>query len=575
MKRLWKYIRPYTVFIVFTMFIKLTAALLELLIPKFMEIILDEVVPTGKVKPIVWLGLLMVAVSGISLVFNIIANRMTAISSGKITKKLRHDLFDKLQSLSAKQMDELTVSSAESRLTSDTYNFNSLLARMQRVGVRAPIILIGGLVMMLSMDVKLSLILIALLPLICIVVYFVTKYSVPLYHKEQGILDHVVRVLQENITGIRVIKALCKTDHEKKRFNGVNDELTVTDQKAGYITSITNPTTSLILNVGLTLVVLVGAYRVNSGDCKPGVIISSLQYFITILNATLGITRIFILWSKGAASAQRIADVLELPEDLLVAPADGAAPVGEEIPHIEFRNVGFTYTGKGRNLDNINFKLMHGESLGVLGETGSGKSTILNLLLRMYDVTEGQILIDGRDVRTIDPDELRAKFGTVFQNDFVMEGTIGGNISFFRGADENELENAAADAQGCEFIRQKEKGMESAVNVRGNNLSGGQKQRLLIARALAKNPEILLLDDASSALDYSTDAALRKALHKNHSATTSILIAQRVSSIAGCTHILVLSDGKPIGYGTHDELLENCEQYRVVASSQMGEGRGL
>ena len=570
MKRLWQYISPYKWYIVFTIIIKLAAALLELLIPYFMEIILDDVVPTGKIALIIVYGSLMVLVACGCLAGNIIANRMSAVSSGKITKKLRHDLFEKLEGLSAGQIDKLTISSAESRLTSDTYNFNQLLARMQRLGVRAPILLIGGIFMMLGMDPVLALVLVALLPLICLIVYFVTKKSVPLYTEEQGVLDRVVRVLQENITGIRVIKALCKTDHEKSRFNGVNDELTRVDQKAGLITSLTNPSTSLILNVGLTLVVIMGAYRVNSGACGSGVIIAFLQYFVMILNAMLGITRIFVMWSKGEASAVRVADALALPRDLDLAESETESG---DVPHIEFRNVSFSYTGIGHNLENISFKLMHGESLGIIGETGSGKSTVLNLLLRMYDVDDGEILIDGRNIKSIPHDELRAKFGTVFQNDFVMEGTIADNIGFFRSIDSAELSRAAEDAQAAEFIEKKEDGMGYAVSVRGNNLSGGQKQRLLIARALAGDPEILLLDDASSALDYSTDAALRRALKAHHSGTTTVQIAQRVSSIAGCTHILVLSDGKPIGYGTHAELQSSCDAYRVIAASQMGEGR--
>ena len=574
MTRLSHYIKPYIGYIILTMLIKLGGTLLELLIPYFMEIILDTVVPTGSVRGILLYGLFMVLAACGCLAGNILANRMSAVSAGKITLTLRHDLFARLESLSAKQLDTLTVSSAESRMTSDTYNFNQFLARMQRLGIRAPILLLGGIVMMLGMDMTLSLVLIALLPLICLIVFVVTKKSVPLYTEEQGVLDRVVRVLQENITGIRVIKALNKSDHEKRRFNDVNDELTRIDQKAGFISSVTNPSTTLILNLGLTLVVVIGAYRVNGGVSKSGVIIAFLQYFVMILNAMLGITRIFILWSKGAASAIRIADALELPPDLLVRDAEQAEHMGKsgETPHIEFRDVSFSYTGVGYDLSHISFKLMHGESLGILGETGAGKSTIFALLLRLYDADEGTILIDGTDIRTIAKEELCARFGTVFQNDFVAEGTIADNIRFFRNIGDDAVKNAAEDAQAAEFIAKKENGFASAVAVRGNNLSGGQKQRLLIARALAADPEILLLDDASSALDYATDAALRKALHRRHGGTTSLLIAQRVSSVASCTRILVLSDGKTLGYGTHEELLSSCGEYRMIAETQMGEG---
>lgn len=569
MVRLKKYILPYTLFIALTMFIKLLGAVLELLIPSLMEVMLDDKVPAGNISAI-WLygGLMLLCAAG-CLLCNILANRMSAKSSGQITRAIRHDLFRKLQSLSARQMDELTIPSAESRLTSDTYNVNQLLARLQRLGIRAPILLIGGVGMMLTMDAVLSLVLIGLLPVIGIVVWFVTKTSVPLYSRQQGILDRVVRTVQENITGIRVIKALSKTEHEKQRFHNVNSELTAIDMKAGFITAITNPVSSLTLNLGLTLVVVIGAYRVHSGDILSGVIVAFLQYFTMILNAMLGITRIFVMWSKGEASANRVADVLALPEDLTSLPPSEPKV---NAPHIEFRDVTFSYTGIGKNIDSLSFKLEHGQTLGILGPTGSGKSTILHLLMRIYDADSGTVLIDGQDIRTIPPEVLKAKFGVVFQNDFLAEGTIADNIRFLRDIPEDDLRRAAKDAQ-AEFIEEKEGKLEAQVMVRGNNLSGGQKQRLLIARALAANPEILILDDASSALDYQTDSKLRKALRQNYRSTTTVLVAQRISSLRHADLILVLQDGKVIGAGGHDTLMETCAEYRYLAQIQMGNGK--
>ena len=576
MGKLSKYIRPYAGYIVLSMLIKLLGAVMELFVPYLMEIILDDVVPAGGTKWVFIYGGLMLLCAGGCLLANIIANRMSAISSGKITLAIRHDLFDRLSRLSARQMDHLTVSSAESRLTSDTYNTHQQLARIQRLGVRAPILLMGGIVMMLGMDAPLSLVLIIMLPAIALIVYFVTKTSVPLYTKEQAVLDKVVRVLQENITGIRVIKALSKTDYEKGRFNQVNQELTDVDQKAGIISGITNPSASLILNLGLTVVVVAGAFRVNAGSCQSGVIVAFLQYFVMILNAMLGVTRIFVIWSKGEASARRVADVLATPADLTVQPAPARQekqPAEGPVPHVEFRDVTFSYTGIGENISHLSIRLMRGESLGILGATGSGKTTILNLLMRFYDPDQGQVLIDGRDVRTIPPEELRPKFGVVFQNDFVAEGTIADNIRFFRPLTDEALDRAAEDAQAREFIENKSGGMNAPVAVRGNNLSGGQKQRLLISRALAGSPEILVLDDASSALDYRTDAQLRRALRTHYRNVTTILVAQRVSSIRHCDHILVLSDGQVIGSGTHQELMETCGEYRMIAQTQMGEER--
>ena len=569
MKRLMKYIGPYVGWIVLAMFIKLLGAGLELMIPYLMEIILDDVVPAGQ-KHLIFAyggGMLLCALG--CLAANVIANRMSAKSAGRITLRIRHDLFEKLENLSARQMDKLTISSAESRLTSDTYNINQLLARMQRLGIRAPILLIGGITMTLSMDAGLALILIGMLPIIAVVVYLVTKYSVPLYTQQQTVLDKVVRTVQENITGIRVIKALSKTEYEKGRFNLVNTELSEIDQKAGRVTSVTNPTSTLVLNLGLTLVILIGAYRVNNGSTEGGVIVAFLQYFTMILNAMLGVTRIFVMWSKGEASANRVANVLAEPEDLITLPPEEPA---QNAPHIEFKDVTFSYTGVGTNLENLSFTLEHGQTLGILGATGSGKSTVLNLLLRLYDPDQGQVLIDGMDVRTIPYDQLRKKFGIAFQNDFVAEGTIGENIRFFRDISDEAVARAAEDAQ-AEFIAYKEGGMNAEVVVRGNNLSGGQKQRLLIARALAADPEILILDDASSALDYRTDANLRQSLRENHRNTTTVVVAQRISSLRHADLILVLSDGKVIGAGKHEALLENCDEYRIIAQAQMGEGR--
>ena len=569
MKRLFSYIKPYLGFISLTLIIKFLATTFELFIPNLMQKIIDEKVPAGDMKQIFILGGLMLLCALLGVCGNVLANRMSAKSAGQITRRLRHDLFAKLERLSARQMDELTTSSAVSRLTSDSYNVNQMLARIQRMGIRAPILLIGGIIMMLSMDVVLALVLIVLLPLLSLVIIKITRYTIPLRTKVQSILDDMVQVSQENITGIRVIKALSKTEHEKARFNSVNSNLSQTVLKADSASIISNPATNLLLYIGLTLVVIVGAYRVNAGAIDPGVIIAFLQYFNMILMATMGLTRIFVMWAKGEASANRIADVMETPADLQVQPA--AQP--EDTPaHIEFRNVTFSYTGIGTNLDDLSFRLEHGQTLGILGPTGSGKSTILNLLLRFYDPDSGMVLIDGQDLRTIDPEILRKKFGVVFQNDFVAEGTIAENLRFFRDLTWDRLEQAAADAQ-AEFIKEKEGGMDAEVAVRGNNLSGGQKQRLLIGRALAGDPEILVLDDASSALDYQTDANLRRALRQNYRNTTTVLVAQRVSSLRHADLILVLEDGKLIGAGKHEQLMETCDEYRIIAQTQMGEGK--
>lgn len=568
MKKIYPYIRPYAGYILLTLLIKVAASAADLIIPYLMEFILSAGAQSGDVSKIYLYGGLMALCAIVGLSLNVLANRMSAVSAGEITRSIRHDLFKKTMHLSARQMDSVTVSSAESRLTSDTYNINQILARVQRIGVRAPILLVGGITMMLIIDAGLALIPIALLPIIALITYFVTKHSIPLYTKQQTILDRVVRTVQENITGVRVIKALSKTEYERERFNAVNSELNDVGEKAGTISAITMPASSLVLNLGLTIVVLLGAIRARDGSTEPSVIVAFLQYFTLILNAMMGVTRIFVMWSKAEASAQRVADVLQLPEDLFL---QEETLVNNSPAHIEFRNVTFSYTGHGNNISDLSFRLEKGQTLGIIGSTGSGKSTILNLLMGLYNVDKGQILINGQEIRTIPPDELTNKFGIVFQNDFIAEGDIAHNIRFFRDMSDEKLLVAAQHAQAESILTEKEAGLASKVAIRGNNLSGGQKQRLLIARALAGDPEILLLDDASSALDYHTDAMLRKALRENYKNTTTVLVAQRVSSISHADLILVLSEGQVIGCGTHNELINSCEEYRIIAHTQMGE----
>ena len=577
MKTILKYMKPYNTYILFTLLLKFGASMMDLLIPSLLAKIIDDIVPLGEVRLIFWWGGVMILCAVISVTTNVRANRMAEISAGGMTRQLRHDLFEKITYLSARQMNEFTVSSAVSRLTSDTYNVNRMMARMQRLGVRGPILLTGGILITVTMEPKLASVLIASLPFIAVIVWVVTKLSIPVYTGQQRVLDGLVRVLQENITGVRVIRALSRTDYERERYDGVNEELARIEQKAGRISSASGPATTLVLNLGLTAVIITGAYLVQKGETGPGAIIAFLSYFILILNAMLGITRILVMCSKGMASLGRISEVLEAPEEMQVQIRSeesdkSIAGVSEEsIPLVEFRDVSFSYNGKGDHLSHISFTLKKGESLGIIGATGSGKSTIVNLLLRFYDVDSGSIWIGGRRIDTIPYPELRAMFGVVFQNDYLMASSVEENIDFLRGFDGAQVREAAQYAQAEAFIREKEGEMDARIAVRGNNLSGGQKQRIMIARALAAKPKILILDDASSALDYKTDAKLRKELGKHFRNTTTINIAQRISSIQGADHILVLEDGRCIGYGTHGELLQNCAAYQMIYELQMGQ----
>ncbi|MGN1180126.1 MAG: ABC transporter ATP-binding protein [Suilimivivens sp.] len=567
MRGLFKYIKPYGPYMILTLFLKFTAALMDLLIPSLLAKIIDDIVPLQNIKLIFFWGGIMIICAIASVTTNVTANRMAEVSAGGMTRAIRYDLFSKVTYLSAKQMDDFTVPSVVSRLTSDTYNVNRMLARMQRIGVRGPILLIGGICITMTMSPKLTLLLVATLPVIILIITLITGKSVPVYGKQQTVLDDMVRVLRENITGVRVIRALSKTEYEKERFDKVNGKLADVEQKAGNISAASNPATTLALNLGLTAVIIAGAFLVQKGETGPGTIIAFLSYFTIILNAMLGITKIFIMCSKGIASARRIKNVLAAPDDMPVLPCK---EIGESSYHVEFKNVTFSYLHKRNNLTDINFTLKEGETLGIIGQTGSGKSTLINLLLRFYDPDEGVILLNGRDIRTIPLKELRSNFGVVFQNDYLMADSIEKNIDYFRNLSREDIARAAGYAQASEFIREKRGDMDADVAVRGNNLSGGQKQRIMIARALAAKPKILILDDASSALDYQTDASLRKALGEHFAETTTIMVAQRISSIKGADHIMVLEDGNCIGYGTHSELLADCEAYRQIYRLQTG-----
>ncbi len=566
MKKLEPYIHPYWGMIVLAVLIKLVSALTELMIPYLMEIILDVKVAAGRWGDILACGELMLLCAGVSMGFNVWSNRMSAVSSGEITRAIRHDLFRKLELLSARQMDGLTVSSAESRITSDTYNLNQFFAGIQRVGVRAPIVLVGGIIVMFSMDAVLALVLVCLLPFIVLITWAVTRVTVSLYSRQQKLQDRIVEVVQENITGIRVVRALGRTDYERRRFQKVNAQMTELDKKAGFATAFSNPAPSLVMNIGLTLAVVIGGWRVHDGEMSSGVIVAFLQYFTMILTAMLGVTRMFIQCSKGKASARRVTEVLEMEEEMGREPKEAREP---NCPYLEFRNVSFAYRDGADVLSHISFRLEKGQTLGILGPTGAGKSTLINLLLRFYDPDQGAVYLEGQNIKQADPEKLREKFGVVFQNDFVSSGTFSDNIRFFRWISREDQREAARNAQ-ADFIDQKENGMESHVAFQGNDLSGGQRQRLLIARALAGKPEILILDDASSALDYRTDAELRKAMRREYRETTVVLVAQRVSSLRHADQILVLSGGELIGAGTHEQLMENCSAYRAIAKAQSG-----
>ncbi len=586
MKFIWRYVKGVSGRMAMVMAVKLLGTLLELLIPYVMEHLLDNVVPTGQTPAVLMWGAAMLCLAFCVRLLNVNANRMAVKSARDVTYTVRRDLFHAALNLSGSQMDAFGLPSLISRLTSDTYNVQTFVQSVQTMGIRAPIMLVGGIAITLTMDTGLAAILCIMTPIMIALVVLVSRRGIPMFDLVQQGMDSMVRVMRENITGIRVVKSLSKEPYEMRRFAGANAETARRDIRASITMSLPGPLVTLFLNTGLTLVVLIGARRVNDGLTQPGVILAFLTYFNMILMGVMGLNRVFMMMSKANASLNRIADVVDTPEELRRLSAAEAAHTDRK-EYIVFDRVSFNYQagdGEGQRaaaqfagsarqkcLEDISFAIEKGGSLGIIGATGAGKTSIVNLLMRFYDPQEGQVFVGGQDVRAYHLDELRCLFGVVFQNDVIFADTIRENVTFGREVDEDRLRQAAEEAMASAFIEAYPENYDHEAVIHGANFSGGQKQRLLIARSLAAKPDILILDDASSALDYRTDASLRKAIRENHGGATTIVIAQRISSILSLDRILVLEEGRMIGYGTHSELLETCPTYQDIYRTQMGE----
>ena len=614
-----RYLRPYFPRMGVGFVIKFIGTIMDLGIPYILAHIIDFVIPLKDRGLVLSWGGLMILCSLFAVTFNIIANRMASKVASDATENIRHDLFSKTMSLSSARTDFFTKPSLISRMTSDTYNMHQMLGRAQRLGVRAPILLIGGICVTFTLDPVMACVLLAVLPLLGFITIYVSRRSIPMYSGLQESNDNFVRMVREDISGIRVIKALSKTDYETEKFRGINREVVERERKNGMVMAVIDPSMNILLNLGLVGVILVGAWRVNAGTSEVGKILAFTTYFTIILNAMMSLAKMFTVMSKAIASGKRIWEVLESKEDMEILAVYGETPDGEpqgrepvsgngeaqggelvsgygnpvsengkvisgnDVPmrmtrvvnpdvEICFDHVSFSYLKKGEpNIKDLSFCIKKGETLGIIGEIGAGKSTIINLLMRLYDADQGRVLVAGRDVRSYEPGELKGKFGVVFQNDTIFEDTIAGNVTLGREMSREQIREALVNAQAGEFVENRDAKEAAALNIKGANLSGGQKQRVLIARALASRPEILILDDSSSALDYRTDARLRQGIREHYRDTTLVIVAQRVSSIRNADHILVLEDGSPIGYGTHEELMESCELYREIAKSQMGD----
>ena len=565
MKKTWS-------FILLTMVIKFIGTFLELLIPYVLEYIIDVVAPTKSLKMVLVWGGVMIVLAILCRLFNKTANQRAVTSASKNIYRLRQDLFEKTIYLSSDVIDKITLPSLISRLTSDSYNILSFMQSSQTLGVRAPILLLGGFIVTFSMDRGMAMILAVMAPLIIAIVVFISRKGIPLYTTVQKKLDEVVRIMRENISGIRVIKALGKEKRESHHFEMADKDMEKSEIKAGFTMALPTSIVKVFMNIGLVLVVIIGAVRVSEGTMKPGVILAFLSYFQMIMMGVLTLNRFFLMMSKANASSMRIKDTMDSISSLSITEEESGNEKAKE-GYIVFDDVSFSYNGSSNAVSHISFSLERGKTVGIIGGTGSGKSTIINLMMRFYDPQKGNIFVDGKNIKSYELPSLRRHFGVVFQNDFIFHDTISSNIKMGRNISDEDMKKAAENAMAAEFIERYEEGYEHYSAIHGAAFSGGQKQRLLISRALSGDSPVIVLDDSSSALDYRTDSMVRKNILSNHKSSSLVIVAERVSAVMNADEILVLHNGEIIGRGRHDHLMESCDEYRDIYQTQMGEAR--
>ncbi len=566
MKQLFPFLKPYRLQLTIGPFFKLSEAVLELLIPTLMAMLIDNGVNAGSGEYVVHMGIVMFIIATCGVLFAYICQYSASIASQGFGTDVRNAMFKKIGTLSFAQIDRLGAPSLINRITGDVNQLQGAVAMLIRLVIRAPFLCIGGLVMAVAIDLKLSIIFMIVIPLFILVLFLVMFKAVPLYKSVQTKLDKLTLVLRENLSGVRVIRAFAGVHREKERFNDKNKDYADTAIRVGKIAALTNPATTIIMNFAAIAVIYFGGIRVNTGHLSQGEVIAFINYITQILNAMIVVANLVVLYTKAYASALRVNEVLEIEPDIKYG--DRSAAKSETA--IEFKNVSLTYTGsKVPAVDNINLTVKTGETLGIIGGTGSGKSTLVSLIPRFYDVTRGEIFLNGIPIKEYSESALRDTVAIVQQRAALFSGTISENMRMAKAdATMEEMRKAARVAQATEFIDRLEKGFDTYVSQGGNNLSGGQKQRLTIARALVKNSAILILDDSASALDYATDANLRRAIKENTDSQTVIIVSQRVNSVKDADRIVVMDDGEIAGIGTHAELVRNCEIYREICYSQ-------
>ena len=584
MKKLLVYLKDYKKESVLGPLFKLLEATFELIVPLVMAAIIDTGVATGDKSYIMKMCMVLVLLAVIGLTCSVTAQYFAAKAAVGFATKLRHALFAHIESLSFTEMDTVGTATLITRMTSDVNQVQNGVNLVLRLFLRSPFIVFGAMVMAFTIDVKAALVFVVTIPLLSIIVFGIMLISIPLYKKVQSALDKVLGITRENLTGSRVIRAFNKEEDETVHFNENNDFLTRAQIYVGKISALMNPLTYVIINGAIVVLVWTGAVRVDNGYITQGEVVALINYMSQILVELVKLANLIININKSIACGNRIQSIFEMQPSI----TDGSgqkvdkvqtdtADRSEEAEYaVEFSHVGLTYAGAGdESLTDIDFKVKKGETIGIIGGTGSGKSSVVNLIPRFYDVTSGFIKVDGKDVKDYPLEELRGKIGTVLQKAVLFHGTIRENLKWGNpDATEEDLNRAITVAQAKEFVDNKEGRLDFEIEQGGKNLSGGQRQRLTIARAVVKKPEILILDDSASALDFATDAALRKAIREMEGETTVFIVSQRAASIQHADRIVVLDDGKIVGLGTSEELLESCEVYQEIYNSQFKKQEG-
>lgn len=568
MFKLRRFLKPYWKQAAVGSVAKLVEAFLELLLPLFMARIIDVGVRGADVSYVWKMGLFMLGVIVLGLSSALLCQYFASVTAHGVGNSIRIELMHKISGLSYQEIDRFGNSTLINRVTNDVNQVVQAVSMLIRLVTRAPFLCIGALIMSVYIDPQLSLIFVILIPVFVFVLYLIMHKTVPLYKNTQRKLDQLGQVLRENLSGVRVIRAFARHGREKRRMNEATEELSSAYIRVTNLSALMNPITSLIMNAGIIAVFYFGALNVNAGTLSQGNVLALVNYITQILLALIIVANLVVLFTKASASASRINEVIGTQPSVQDSPtAEGS--LDPAAPAVEFEQVSFCYDSSEDVLSGLSFSIGRGEVFGIVGTTGSGKTSLINLIPRFYDASSGTVRFEGKDVRDLPQQFLRSHIGVVPQRAVLFSGTIADNIRWGKqDATDGEVVEALRAAQAYEFVKALPQGIESPIFEGGKNFSGGQKQRLAIARALVMRPEVIILDDSLSALDYQTDLKLRRSLAENLGGSTVIIVSQRISSVASAGRILVLDDGEPVGLGTHAQLLETCETYREIYESQ-------